>query len=65
MNIWLAGRWGGAALSFVFLLGGCAGDGTTPLGGGSGPDIETSLASLDGTVGSLFGGDDKGVVFKV
>ncbi len=47
------------------LLGGCAGDSATPLGAGSGPGIETSSASLDGTVGSLFGGDNTGVIFKV
>ena len=68
MNSRLPGRWGGAALAVVFLLAGCAGDSATPLssgGGSGGPSIETSLASLDGTVGSPYGGGDKGVVFQI
>jgi hypothetical protein len=70
MNSRLPGRWGGAALAVVFLLAGCAGDSATPLSSGGGstdagaPSIELS-ASLDGTVGSPYGGSDSGVVFTI
>ncbi|MEO6666747.1 MAG: hypothetical protein ABIO65_08265, partial [Nitrospiria bacterium] len=60
-----AGRWGVTAVFLVFLLGGCATEGTTPIsGGGDIPEIKIS-SSLDGIVGEPYGDVNNGVVFTI